>query len=96
MTRRFGAFDGSIKNIVLATIFSPPKDRPASEISPGFPFYYDHMGFDYRILQTLLHAQFKLQKITTSPFSIFGRWLNPEINFLVQESNPTINTDAAQ
>ena len=64
MTRRFGAFDGSIKNIVLATIFSPPKDRPASEISPGFPFYYDHMGFDYRILQTLLHAQFKLQKIT--------------------------------
>jgi len=83
LSRRFGTFDTSIKNILLAVLCSPPKERPVSDIAPGFAFYYAHMGFDYRSLQALLHNQFRLQKVITSPFSIFGLWLNPEVNFLV-------------
>ena len=96
MCRRFGAFDASIKNVLLATLCSPPKERPVSEIAPGFAFHYEHMGFDYRNLQALLHARFRLQKVTTSPFLVFGLWLNPEANFLVQKANSAVNTDAAR
>ena len=96
MSRRFGAFDASIKNVLLAALCAPPKKRPVSEIAPGFAFHYEHMGFDYRKLQALLYAQFRLQKVTTSPFSIFGLWLNPEANFLVQKANPAVNADAAR
>ncbi len=95
MARRFGAFDALIKNVLLAALCSPPKERPVSEIAPGFAFHYEHLGFDHRNLQALLHAQFSLQKVTTSPFSIFGLWLNPEANFLIQKANPVANTDAA-
>jgi len=87
MSRRFGAFDASIKNILLATLGFPPKERPVSEIAPGFAFHYEHMGFDYRNLQALLHRQFKLKKVTSSPFSIFGLWLSPESYFLIQKLN---------
>ncbi|POR11614.1 class I SAM-dependent methyltransferase [Diaphorobacter sp. LR2014-1] len=96
MTRRFGAFDASIKNILLAALYSPPKDRPVAAIAPGFAFHYEHMGFDYRKLQALVQAQFRLQQVITSPFSIFGPWLNPEVNFLVQKVTPTVNSDAAR
>ncbi len=96
MSRRFGAFDATIKNVVLATLCFPPKERPLLEIAPGLAFHHKHMGFDYRIFQALLHMRFRLQKVTTSPFSIFGTYLNPEVNFLVQKANPVINTDAAR
>ena len=87
MSRRFGTFDASIKNVLLATLGYPPRERPISEIAPGFAFYYEHMGFDYRNLKTLLHTQFNLKKVTTSPFSIFGLWLNTELYFLIQKVN---------
>lgn len=96
MSRRFNTFDASIKNVLLAALSFPPKDRPVSEITPGFAFHHEHMGFDYRKLQALLHAQFGLQQVTTSPFSIFGPWLNPEVNFLIQKANPAVNADAAR
>jgi len=96
MSRRFGAFDASVKNIFLAALCLPPKERPVSEIAPGFAFHYEHMGFDYRNLQAHLRVRFRLQKVTTSPFSIFGLWLNPEANFLVQKANPAVHTDAAR
>lgn len=96
MSRRFNAFDASIKNVLLAALFSPPIDRPVSDIAPGFAFHHEHMGFDYRKLQALLCSQFRLQQVTTSPFSIFGPWLNPEVNFLVEKANPAVNADAAR
>jgi SAM-dependent methyltransferase len=96
MSRRFNAFDASVKNVLLAALFSPPRGRPVSEIAPGFAFHHEHMGFDYRKLYALLHAQFRLLQVTTSPFSIFGPWLNPEINFLVQKENPAVNADAVR
>ena len=96
MSRRFNAFDASIRNVLLAVLSFPPKDRPVSEIAPGFAFHYEHMGFDYRKLQAVLRAQFRLQQVTTSPFSIFGPWINPEINFLVQKANPAVIADPAR
>ena len=96
MSRRFGKFDASIKNVLLAALCSPPKERPVSEIAPGFAFHYEHMGFDYRNLQALLHTRFRLKKVATSPFHFFGLWLNAEANFLVQKANPAFNTDAAR
>jgi SAM-dependent methyltransferase len=83
MMRRFGSFDASIKNVLLAALYFPPKQRPVSEIAPGFAFHFEHMGFDYRNLEADLRRHFSFKKITTSPFSILGRWLNPEVNFLV-------------
>jgi 2-polyprenyl-3-methyl-5-hydroxy-6-metoxy-1,4-benzoquinol methylase len=91
MSRRFGEFDASIKNTLLATLCVPPKERPVREIAPGFSYHHDHMGFDYRNLRNLLRARFKLQKLTTSPFSLFGPWLNPEANFLVQKDDSVGN-----
>lgn len=93
MSKRFNAFDASFKNVFLAMLFCPPKDRPESEITPGFAFHYEHMGFEHRKLQALLKINFKLLQVTTSPFSVFGPWLNPEINFLIQKSSPKIDTD---
>ena len=85
---RGSLLDASIKNVLLAALCSPPKERPVSEIAPGFAFHHLHMGFDYRNLQALLHTWFRVQKVTSSPFSIFGLWLNPEAYFLVQKANP--------
>lgn len=69
MSRRFGAFDASIKNVLLATLCSPPKERPVKEIAPGLPFHHDHLGFDYRQLRGSLNTCFKMQRVTSSPFS---------------------------
>lgn len=96
MSRRFGSFDASIKNVLLAALCSPPKKRPASEIAPGFAFHHEHMGFDYRNLQALLRTRFRLKKVATSPFHVLGLWLNLEVNCLVQKANPAVNTDAAR
>ena len=93
MSRRFGAFDASIKNILLATRCSPSKERPVAEITTGFAFHHEHMGFDYRNLQALLNTLFRLRQVTSSPFSIFGLWLNPEAYFVVQKANMAVNTD---
>jgi hypothetical protein len=86
MVRRFGEFDATPKNILLATFGFPPKNRPVSNIAVGFPFYHHHLGFDYRHLRSLLDERFQLQKIASSPFSLFGSWINPEVYFVVKRS----------
>jgi SAM-dependent methyltransferase len=91
MSRRFGKFDASIKNILLAALRFPPKERPMSEIAPGFSFHHTHMGFDYRNLQARLNTWFRIQQVTSSPFSIFGLWLNAEAYFVVQKADLEVN-----
>jgi 2-polyprenyl-3-methyl-5-hydroxy-6-metoxy-1,4-benzoquinol methylase len=87
MSRRFGKFDASVKNILLATLCAPPKKRPVSEIAHELAYHFEHMGFDYRNLLSLLNMRFRLEQVTTSPFSIFGKWLNPEIYFVVKQAS---------
>ena len=93
MLRRFGSFDASFKNVFLSIFYCPPKERPIAEITPGFTYHHLHMGFDYRNLKLLCNRYFKLQKTTTSPFSVFGCLLNPEVYFFLQKNDHAINKD---
>jgi SAM-dependent methyltransferase len=87
LCRRRGTFDTAIVNIARAILFSPPTLRPQSEISPGFPFFYEHMGFDFRKLEKIILEKFNVIDSLSSPFSIFGSWLHPEINFVIKKRN---------
>ena len=37
--------DASIKNILLSLFYFPPSNRTASEIAPGFSFYYEEYRY---------------------------------------------------
>ncbi len=58
MCRRYGSFDARIGNVCAATFGRPPSARPVAEITPGLPFHFHHLGFDYRSLERLLRAPF--------------------------------------
>lgn len=94
MTRRYGAFDANLKNVGLAFLGFPPKNRPSSEIAPGLRFCFEHMGFDFRHLKQIFRHYFNLQKISTSPFVMPIPSLMPEIFILSEKkSNGTHGTD---
>ncbi|KAB2749988.1 class I SAM-dependent methyltransferase [Brucella anthropi] len=84
MVRRFGAYDARIGNVLRSFAYAPPKERPCSEIAPGFAYYFDHMGFDYRAFASVLRKHFHIDQITGGPFPAFGAIFNPEINFLAR------------
>lgn len=82
MVRRYGAFDANFHHVFLALIGRPPTDRPVNEITPGFNYYFEHLGFDYRRLLEMLKQTFDVRpQKWVSPFSIFGPWVMPEIYF---------------
>lgn len=82
MTRRFGDFDATPKNVFLSFLGLPPKNRPVADITAGAKYHFHHMGFDYRNFQRSIAAEFKLRKVITSPFAILGPLINPEIYFV--------------
>jgi SAM-dependent methyltransferase len=84
LTRRYGQFDATVKNILLATMFRPPRERPVGEIAPGLHFHFEHLGFDWRTLRELLQAEFKLLHIVSSPLKL-GAWCMPEVYFVVRK-----------
>lgn len=87
MVRRYGKFDALPGNVLLAFLGRPPQTRPVSEIAPGFDFYAPHLGFDHRRFLAILRKNFKLHQIATSPFAVFGTWLNPEVYFVVKRKD---------
>jgi SAM-dependent methyltransferase len=90
LSRRFGAYDAKLKNVACSFLGFPPKDRPVSEIAPGFRFHFEHTGFDYRRLRETLAGYFRLHKVSASPFPLFGPWLMPEIYFVAFKGSETI------
>jgi SAM-dependent methyltransferase len=86
MTRRRGDFDARLGNVLRATLGRPPRERPLSEISPGLPYHFYHLGFDHRRLRRQLEAKFKLQGAAGSPLPLVGAWLNSEIYYLVRKA----------
>lgn len=82
MSRRYGEYDATFVNVALSLLFRPPQDRPISEIEPGLRFFYQHMGFDHRVLRTMIDGLFTLEKISASPFPSLGPLLNPEVYFV--------------
>jgi SAM-dependent methyltransferase len=85
LTRRAGSFDAKIDNILYSLMGFPPKNRPSREITDGFEYYFDHMGFDYRNLRRTLIKEFNLLKCSTSPFGMFTPLFEPEVNFMVSK-----------
>ena len=85
MVRHSGGYDARLKNVLLAACGVPPKNRPRSEIAPGFAFYYEHTGFDYRRFREVVSERFHLQRIRACPFSAVGTWFNPEVYFILRK-----------
>jgi len=94
LSRRYGAYDANLKNVFLSFLGFPPKDRPVSEIAPGFRFHFQHTGFDYRRLKEALARYFQLHRVSTSPFSVVGPWLMPEIYFVAVKVQQAAGPDA--
>jgi SAM-dependent methyltransferase len=86
MSRRYGNFDANVKNITRALFYNPPRCRPVSEITPGFRFHYEHMGFDFREFREVLKTSFKICKTSSSPIAFLGHFLMPEIYFLAENN----------
>lgn len=86
MCRRYGGFDTRPGNILASALGRPPLQRPVGEISPGLPFHFHHLGFDYRSLRKLLQDRFRLEKMWFSPFSPLGALLNSEVYFRLRKA----------
>jgi trans-aconitate methyltransferase len=78
MVRRYGAFDANVKNVFMSFIGNPPSNRPTREITPGFNYYFEHVGFDHRKLIEILKHYFINQSIESSPFPRIGAYLSCE------------------
>jgi hypothetical protein len=73
--------------VFLSFIGFPPKNRPASEISPGLNFYLEHMGFNFHRFKENLRVRFKILNISASPISFLTYWLMPEVYFTATKAN---------
>jgi len=93
MCRRYGDFDARPQNILSAALGSPPLQRPVGEITPGLPYHFHHLGFDYRVLEKTLHERFRVGKKWFSPFPILGAVLNSEVYFLLRKVQPDLAAD---
>ena len=96
MTRKFGAFDASLKNVVLALIGRPPVERPVREIAPGLLYYPHHMGFDFRRFKKNLSSYFSFIKGSSSPFAFLGSWLMPEIYYVAEKPRHSVSRSAGE
>ncbi len=86
MTRRYGEYDASIGNVLLAFLGSPPRDRPLSEIAPGFGYHFQHLGFDYRRFKEAIPRYLNTIRMAASPFATLGPHLMPEVYFVARKS----------
>ena len=78
MYRRYGYFDAKPKLVFLSTFGFPPKERPIMDIASGFPYYRQHMGYDFRKLRSLLQKRFNLKCVSRL-------WINPEAYFIIKK-----------
>jgi hypothetical protein len=85
MTRRYGAFDARPKNVLLAALGIPPKERPVGMLPPDVEVHNEHMGFDHRVFRRALAQRFALVKASASPFPVLGTAINPEAYFVVRK-----------
>ncbi|MDB5954286.1 class I SAM-dependent methyltransferase [Ramlibacter sp.] len=85
MTRRYGKFDATPRNVFLSFLGMPPTDRPVAEIASGIQYHFHHMGFDYRRLRKRLGTEFHMRHIAGSPVRLLGSLSNPETYFVVSK-----------
>ena len=85
ITRRFGDYDATPLNVLRASLGSPPRNRPLSEIASGLRYYFHHMGFDHRRLAAQMQPHFHVRRSIASPCPPLGTFLNSEVYFLVEK-----------
>jgi trans-aconitate methyltransferase len=85
MSRRYGAFDATLKNILACAIGRPPLERPEKEIGDGMSYHAYHVGFDHRRFQSTLSANFNVEAVSAAPIPILGEYINPEVYFLARK-----------
>ena len=95
MCRRYGDFDATPNNVFAAVLGRPPLQRPVAEISQGLPYYYHHLGFDYRALERMFQQLLQLEKKWFSPFPILGSALNSEVYYLCKKAQPALAEGAS-
>lgn len=78
MTRRFGEFDATFKNVFSSAVGRPPKDRNVNFNETGTYLFY-HMGFDHRKLIKTLKQYFIVKKVFGSPLSLLPVFFNTEV-----------------
>ena len=84
-SRREGTCDTDTRNIFNSVIGRPPKQRQISEIAPGKPYYFEHMGFDYRKFEVDLKEEFEVICRSFSPWNLWG--LMPEVYYIAQRKS---------
>lgn len=89
ISRRYGEFDATPRNVFSAIIGYPPSQRPTAEISTGFNYHFQHLGFDFRYLQRQIAASFLIKRRWFSPFPVLGSMLNSEVYYLLQKAQVT-------
>ena len=85
MYRRYGDFDATLKNVLLATIGVPPKDREIQMLDDNLPYIFRHMGYDYRRLKKIIANKFKLITNYGSPFPGLPISMNFENYYVCQK-----------
>lgn len=85
MSRRYGDYDATVRNVVSSTFGYPPRDRPVEEIGPGLRFHYFHTGFDYRAFELELGRHLEPVARSSSPLPWLGVPLNPEVYFVARK-----------
>lgn len=85
MSRRYGAFDARLGNILPAFLGKPPAERPTTEIAPGQAYHSHHLGFDYRQLELRFKPYFRRERRWFSPFPLLGPGLNSEVYYLLEK-----------
>jgi len=86
MSRRYGAFDATPKNVAISFLGQPPQKRPIAELAPGLRWYFDHVGFDFRAFKEILGQYFESIEVSASPVAALGTWLMPEVYFVGTKS----------
>ena len=84
MLRRRGTFDGSARNIFRATL-GMKVTRPMSKLSDDLPYFFDHLGFDYRALEKKWAPGFSVQDRFFRPFSWLGSFVNSEVFYILRK-----------
>jgi SAM-dependent methyltransferase len=85
MSRRYGAFDATPKNVLACVVGKPPLARPKHEIADGLYYHPHHVGFDHRRFRSTLSASFDIEVASAAPIPMLGTHINPEVYFLAKK-----------
>lgn len=84
MARRYGEYDAVPSRVFRAAIGRPDFARREANLD-GLPYYYEHIGFDYRALEASLHTELTVSTVYGSPLPFLPKALASEIYFVCRK-----------